>query len=404
MIFINFQSTSPEIISNISNETTSLLNFSEPHSLYPVLTNDKNEMRYGYHEWNNRCLLYNLIIFFNKGYDLTFVSPDFHIQKNWNLVKKSLNIENSDIKILLFPWYFLFEYFLKKEQYTFKDDVNIPLEYSACFLSGGRRIGRQHIMIELSKYKNFVFSNMGYPEKYAPEFEILDYELTGEFYKIYVSKISSGLKSTMVMSNDNCTETFSIRKNQYDSQKLIYFYSDYDKMKQPPQPKNICSEMSLPWYVYNIVPDEFLKSVVSFGCETQTDLACHITEKTVKNIFYKKPFLNFGAMHYNKFLVENGFELYDELFNYDFDNTKSNIKRITEYVVECKRILDIPLSELINLASSKTIQEKLNHNYDVADKLSKKLKINESIKRNRDRYKKMIENKEYDNIILREIF
>ena len=43
-----------------------------------------------------------------------------------------------------------------------------------------------------------------------------------------------------------------------------------------------------------------------------------LTEKTVKPLLLKQPFLVFGNVGFHKKLKDYGFKLYDEVFNYDF--------------------------------------------------------------------------------------
>jgi hypothetical protein len=49
-----------------------------------------------------------------------------------------------------------------------------------------------------------------------------------------------------------------------------------------------------------------------------------VTEKTYRPILLKHPFLCYGAKNQNKEITKYGFELYDEIFDYDFDS-KNNI-------------------------------------------------------------------------------
>jgi hypothetical protein len=245
-----------------------------------------------------------------------------------------------------------------------------------------------HILSELSVYDNFLYSNMGYPEQFDPEYEVVEYVLNDDFFSLILRPTELQLRNwqeqgktiykqhgVVKMSTDNSMDTISFKINNFDSTKIKYFIPDLNKIKQP----RIQRESKLPYFKYNIVPDEYLKSAVSLGCETQTDLACHITEKTIKNFFYKKPFLNFGAKHYYKFLTEQQFVLYDELFNYSFDDIELNGLRLKKYMEECKKMLNLSLNDLINIINQKTLKDKLDHNYNVCLKIKQSLNHDEKL-------------------------
>ncbi len=63
-----------------------------------------------------------------------------------------------------------------------------------------------------------------------------------------------------------------------------------------------------------------------------------LTEKTFLPIINKKPFITYGAKNINKCLLDFGFKLYDDIFNYDFDDIDNNVIRAQEYVKELNRV------------------------------------------------------------------
>lgn len=385
-----------ELIEHVFDETTVLMNFSEPHSLYPYYTFDRESNLNGFHVYGDRSILYHLYIFFNKGYDITYITPDINISNNVKLVQEKLNVKDTDIKIYQFPWYFLFEYFSNTKgrsitNHSLKEDINLPIEYSAIFLSGGKRFCRIHILSELSAYDNFIFSNIGYPPLPKSEYKVYNYELGDNIHTLNVSDIKYDFKTKIFMSNDNSTESFLIEKNNFNSNKSIYFEPNLKNYKC------LYVDETVPWFKYNIVPDEYLKSAISLGCETQTDLACNITEKTIKNFFYKKPFLNFGAKHYYKFLTDHGFELHDELFDYSFDNIDSNGIRLKKYIQECEKILKMNVKDLISVID----KEKLDYNYNRCVKIKEKFLKGKS--KIIDKFKKLFNEGNYNDTVLKRI-
>lgn len=63
-----------------------------------------------------------------------------------------------------------------------------------------------------------------------------------------------------------------------------------------------------------------------------------VSEKTVVPLFFNKPFLISSGPHSHKLLEDMGFKLYDEIFDYSFDNETSMTKRYEGIVLNVKRI------------------------------------------------------------------
>jgi hypothetical protein len=68
-----------------------------------------------------------------------------------------------------------------------------------------------------------------------------------------------------------------------------------------------------------ILPLEYALSFIQLVPETDENIFT-LSEKTAMPLFFNKPFLVAGSMHFHKKLVELGFKLYDELFDYSFDD------------------------------------------------------------------------------------
>jgi hypothetical protein len=96
-----------------------------------------------------------------------------------------------------------------------------------------------------------------------------------------------------------------------------------------------------------------------------------VTEKTYRPILLKHPFLCYGAKNQNKEILKFGFELYDEIFDYEFDS-EPNIN---------DRILGV-IDNLNNL--------KNENYYDLYKKIEPKLEYN------KNRALKIRENDEYN--------
>jgi len=108
------------------------------------------------------------------------------------------------------------------------------------------------------------------------------------------------------------------------------------------------------------LPSEYSQSFMQVIGESVAHCT-FITEKTVVPILHNKPFLIVGSQGNHQYLKELGFELYDEIFDYGFDNL-SNIKDRCDGIAEnIKRVQSLINSQgaqnLIN-----RIRDKLIHN------------------------------------------
>lgn len=92
-------------------------------------------------------------------------------------------------------------------------------------------------------------------------------------------------------------------------------------------------------------PPEYYQSFFQVVPETSVR-AKFITEKTVAPLLLGKPFLIAGAKGINRKLEEFGFKLYDELFDYSFDDVDDDEQRFQLINENVKRITDIPVTEL----------------------------------------------------------
>lgn len=105
-------------------------------------------------------------------------------------------------------------------------------------------------------------------------------------------------------------------------------------------------------------PDEFNESFMSIVTETTTDII-FITEKTATALLYKQPFVVQGAVGFHGYLKTLGFELYDEIFDYSFDQEIDLEKRTKMIIDNVKSIADRDLYELYSI-----IKSKLNFNHN----------------------------------------
>ena len=90
-----------------------------------------------------------------------------------------------------------------------------------------------------------------------------------------------------------------------------------------------------------------------------------LTEKTVKPLLLKQPFLVFGSVGFHKKLKDYGFKLYDEVFNYDFDFIEDADTRSKMILTEVNKLQNFDLQDLY-----KKLEPKLIHNLERCYELS----------------------------------
>lgn len=98
------------------------------------------------------------------------------------------------------------------------------------------------------------------------------------------------------------------------------------------------------------LPPEYYQSFFQVVSET-TVRAKFITEKTVIPLLIGKPFIIAAARGINKKLEELGFQLYDEIFDYSFDDIEDDWHRFEKISENVMRLTEVPISEIKNYNS-----------------------------------------------------
>jgi hypothetical protein len=128
--------------------------------------------------------------------------------------------------------------------------------------------------------------------------------------------------------------------------------------------KDIFNE-SLPIEVFNSCCD------IVFESYTSSD-SVFFTEKSWKEIIFKRPYITFGAKHQYKIFEKLGFKIYDEVFNYDFDSGDTLQNRFEKFTDQIEYFLNYNTKEFEN--KIKTLNEKINYNFDLYVKYLEKHK------------------------------
>ena len=97
----------------------------------------------------------------------------------------------------------------------------------------------------------------------------------------------------------------------------------------------------------HVLPRKYLLGAIDVVTESRIgDLEFYMSEKTTKPLIALKPFLVLGAPGYHKWLRDHkGIQLYEELFDYSFDdelNYKKRAKGIVENIIRLTEIYKTP--------------------------------------------------------------
>lgn len=115
------------------------------------------------------------------------------------------------------------------------------------------------------------------------------------------------------------------------------------------------------------LPKEYYESFFQVVPETSTG-SQFITEKTVAPLLLGKPFIIYGAPKIHELLKKLGFELYNELFDYSFDNYENINNRINGICENIKRITRLSLDDCRQYHIK--IKDKIIHNRNRAIELA----------------------------------
>lgn len=89
-----------------------------------------------------------------------------------------------------------------------------------------------------------------------------------------------------------------------------------------------------------------------------------VTEKTVKPLWHGKLFLTLAAPGFHGWLRSQGFELYDELFDYSFDRVHAPLLRFRGYFSNVKKLSAMSLDQIETVYHR--LKDKITHNAELA--------------------------------------
>lgn len=95
-------------------------------------------------------------------------------------------------------------------------------------------------------------------------------------------------------------------------------------------------------YIFN---KKYFESFLHVATESWTE-NFFLTEKTTMRLLFGLPFLTLGCRHFHKKLQDMGFVLYDEIFDYEFDNATLVHSRITGIVKNIHHVLNNDVNDM----------------------------------------------------------
>lgn len=108
---------------------------------------------------------------------------------------------------------------------------------------------------------------------------------------------------------------------------------------------------------HGIFPKQYVHSYAQLVTESSYN-QLYISEKCIAALIMNKPFLVSGARGFHKMLQDNGFELYDEIFDYEFDHVLDMEMRYDMIAQNFANIQTLPLSKCKELTKEKTKRNK----------------------------------------------
>ena len=114
--------------------------------------------------------------------------------------------------------------------------------------------------------------------------------------------------------------------------------------------------------------DSMPQEVFTSCCDIVTESyycndAVFFSEKTLKEIIFRRPFFTLGAKNQYKVFKKLGFELYDEIFDYDFDSAETIKERYEGFCSQIDRYINIPPIEFNE--KLKVLTEKIEYNFQL---------------------------------------
>lgn len=296
--------------------------------------------------WNE---IYLILTSEFKQEKIYYVTSDFNIEWQVEKVKKAI-VENGEeiktkIHFLYHPYTMCYDEFFrlnnnkilgvtKNTLWDGSKYKTFDYKYNFISLNGTRKKHRVMLVRQMYQQKNFVYSYYPFEDEGQ-----LDHTFDIESERKYLNEL---------------TELNEI----YDPD---IFDSVIDKPLIEQTREEVVDKMENKWQAFqHSVPLEYIQSCVDLVTDAFFDDGLSFTEKTWKPVAHKKPYILMSSRNVHKYLKIMGYELYDELFDYSFDDKDFN-KRFKSIVKQVKNLCEIPTKDFSNEILK--LNDKIEHNY-----------------------------------------
>lgn len=315
-------------------------------------------------------------VFQNHKGNIFYICSDLNIHeryKKWcDLYKPSKIFE-----VLYFPFYDAPEsiYMMRKNKYNFifeqiKKYKEKPKEKNFCLLAYHVKLIRAIIIDKFYTNKNFIYS-------FAPYYgDKLTENVVYQLHIPYKFTDNEYIKTSSLIDIDNNmfypVETKLHLNIDGSCEKIFSFENGFNLFENKKRLTEI--EYDFPTevgikeaYFNRFLPIESLTSCCDLVMESySTKDAVFFSEKTWKEIVLKRPYLTFGAKNQYKFFKNMGFELYDEIFDYSFDNESVIENKINLFLREVEKYIDMEISEFQEIIN--VLSPKIEYNFNLFEK------------------------------------
>ncbi len=323
----------------ISENLKKLYNLNQPLLLYDMAEGSRMWPldKEGGEPKNNASYLFYKVHEKLKNYkhDIWFLCSDLNIKERYQKFC-SLTNSNQKFKLLCFP-------FSIKTGFSFYTENMIRQlnekrkKWNFCQLTSGPQTVRLSTIDRFYKNKNFIYS-------YVPQFHF---------------RKGEKIEHWMMYEEENDTK-FS---NDFDvnSSKILTEIDLNETVVDEGSDKITINDIILDKKVFDhTLPLENHESCCDIVFETYCNGPTFFTEKTWKEFVYERPFILFGNRGSNKILQNLGFEIFDEFFDYSFDDESNTYQRLKMFWVEIEKYIDLNVKDFA--FEIKKLDEKVKHN------------------------------------------
>lgn len=170
------------------------------------------------------------------------------------------------------------------------------------------------------------------------------------------------------LANSYTRESFNLLMSRHTIDYHSYYSNYKEILKEMPIEldikKDSRQQSELPVFPAKYYKDSAFEIVVETNTDEFNDGTFCITEKTFFPMFYRIPALILGPRGTYRYLNDNNYATFSELFNLEFDDEPDYFKRSEMFAREILRLLEIPLYVFEDIINSDNFQNKLNHNFN----------------------------------------